>query len=138
MPRERKAHRTLASPGQRVGAGLIDYIIPKLGIGVIVLILFSFLGESGIILLFGLLLYLAYYIIPEARKGQTPGKQLLDLKTVREDGTDIDWNESTIRNLIRIIEVDLITPLIPLGLILITDKSQRLGDMLGGTIVVQI
>jgi len=57
---------------------------------------------------------------------------------VREDGAKIDYRDSTVRNILRII--DAIPYFIPylLGAILIwsSDRKQRLGDRVGRTIVV--
>lgn len=68
--------------------------------------------------------------------GQTPGKRMMNLRVVRDDGAAVDWSASTLRNLLRFADF------LPLGFlfgfvsILLTDESKRLGDLAAGTVVV--
>lgn len=38
-------------------------------------------------------------------RGRTPGKRLLGLRVVHDDGTPIDWSSSLIRNLLRFVDM---------------------------------
>jgi len=84
------------------------------------------------------LIFFLYFILLEGAYGQTVGKMAVRIKVVREDGAKIDYRDSTVRNILRII--DAIPYFIPylLGAILIwsSDRKQRLGDRVGRTIVV--
>jgi len=86
-----------------------------------------------------LLVFFLYFILLEGAYGQTVGKMAVKIKVVREDGTKIDYADSTVRNVLRII--DLIPFVVPylLGAILIwsSDRKQRLGDRAGHTVVVK-
>ncbi|EFO81123.1 RDD domain-containing protein [Oscillochloris trichoides DG-6] len=79
-----------------------------------------------------------YYMLFEVIwAGQTPGKRLLGLRTVREGGRPITAATSAIRNLIRIVDF------LPFGyglgaLVMFADpRSRRLGDLAAGTLVVR-
>jgi uncharacterized RDD family membrane protein YckC len=80
---------------------------------------------------------LGYFLLFEAFwSGQTPGKRLQKLRVIRVDGQPIGWLESAIRNILR--AVDLLAGIYPLGLIFIflSSRSQRIGDMAAGTVVI--
>lgn len=99
----------------------------------------SMLGEAGI----GL--YLVLYFVVEwfypvlfevLSKGQTPGKRALGLRVVSEDATPIGWNDSFVRNLLRVVDFLPFFYLTGLVSLMLTDRFQRLGDLAGGTLVV--
>jgi len=66
--------------------------------------------------------------------GQTPGKRLLGLRVLTETGEPIDAMQAILRNMIRLADVTI--PIVGLGLMAMSRKYQRLGDMVCGTIVV--
>jgi hypothetical protein len=72
--------------------------------------------------------------------GRTPGKQLLRIRVVQEDGTPVGWNASVIRNLLRIVDVIPAFPPYLLGAIGIATsrRFQRMGDLVAGTVVVHM
>jgi len=97
------------------------------------------LGELGIglglILLF--LLNWWYMVLFEVlNQGCSPGKQLLGLRVVHEDGTPVGWGASLLRNLLRCVDM------LPLGYCcgllasLANPRFQRLGDLAAGTLVI--
>lgn len=73
--------------------------------------------------------------------GQTPGKRLLKLRVIREDGRPITFWEAIARNLLRLIDAMPLTaiPFYSVGLIsvFISARDQRVGDMFAGTVVVR-
>jgi uncharacterized RDD family membrane protein YckC len=74
-----------------------------------------------------------YYGLSElAMRGQTMGKRLSGIRVVKADGFSLDAGGVFIRNIFRI--VDQLPPLwiVPV----LSAKSQRFGDMVGGTLVV--
>jgi hypothetical protein len=80
---------------------------------------------------------LGYFLIFEALwGGQTPGKRIRRLRVIRADGQPIGWIESALRNILR--AVDLFAGIYPLGLIFIflSQRSQRIGDLAAGTVVI--
>lgn len=82
------------------------------------------------------LIALLYYIIMEATQGATLGKMALGLRVVKLDGSPISWQESIIRNLLRIID-GLFGYLVGAILVWSSPLRQRLGDKAAGTVVVR-
>lgn len=83
-------------------------------------------------------IYLAYFVVLEAIWSRTLGKFVQGLVVRKLDGTPCDWTAALIRGLVRIVEVNpLLLGGLPAGLAIIaSERKQRLGDMLAGTVVV--
>jgi uncharacterized RDD family membrane protein YckC len=78
-----------------------------------------------------------YYVIFELLwNGQSPGKRLVGIRTVRQNGAPIGLTESAIRNIVRII--DFMPGAYGFGVVsmFIDLQSRRLGDFAAGTLVV--
>jgi len=93
-----------------------------------------------IIILF--LIFAGYFIFFEwLWNGQTPGKRLLKLRVIREDGRPITLWEALARNLLRIFDAvpGFVLPVYSVGLITIflSGRDQRIGDMFAGTVVIR-
>ncbi|NUN49997.1 MAG: RDD family protein [Candidatus Brocadiae bacterium] len=71
----------------------------------------------------------------EVWRGRTPGKMVAGLEIRRLDGTDPGLGRVIVRNLLRTVE--LLVMLIPAVLMVATTRSQRLGDLFSGTMVVR-
>jgi len=65
-------------------------------------------------------------------RGQTPGKKMSKIRVVKLDGFALDPVSIFVRNIFRIVDHMPIVWIVPL----LSQKSQRLGDMVSGTIVV--
>jgi uncharacterized RDD family membrane protein YckC len=79
-----------------------------------------------------------YYIVAELlTDGRSPGKRALGLRVVRADGFPIGFAETVVRNLVRI--VDIVPGVYGIGLVTMMSgrKTQRLGDVAAGTIVIK-
>ena len=127
-------------------AGLVPRALAfaiDLGIrGVLLLALYSVLGLLGelgaglaAILLF--LLTWWYMVLFEVlNQGRSPGKQLLGLRVIHDDGTPVGWAASLTRNLLRF--VDLLPFGYSLGILSCLNHPafKRLGDLAAGTLVV--
>lgn len=99
----------------------------------------AFAGNWGItlLILLSFVLFWGYYVIFELIwNGQSPGKRLAGIRTVRQNGYPIGFTESAIRNIVRL--ADLMPVAYGFGvLIMFIDKrSRRLGDFAAGTMVV--
>lgn len=70
--------------------------------------------------------------------GQTPGKRLLKLRVIREDGRPITFWEAAVRNLLRTFDM-MPAPFYSIGLIsvFVSLSDQRVGDMVAGTVVIR-
>lgn len=77
-----------------------------------------------------------HWIFETFWNGQTPGKKALGLRVRMADGTPITPAAAFLRNALRV--ADLLPGTYTLGItsIFFTEKSQRLGDLAAGTIVV--
>ncbi|MEP6901521.1 MAG: RDD family protein [Actinomycetota bacterium] len=151
----------LASIGNRFLAVAIDHFIQFLTIFIIAWAFMSWTGVGDnfdrpaasliaemskwtlalmIIILF--LIFAGYFIFFEwIWNGQTPGKRLMKLRVIREDGRPITLWEAIARNLLRIFDNVpwFILPIYSVGLISIflSNRDQRIGDMFAGTVVVR-
>lgn len=84
------------------------------------------------------LLYWGYFTLFEQfMGGQTPGKRLLGLRVVNDDGTDVGWLGSLLRNLLRIIDFVPGTYGLGVAVMLVNPRGKRVGDLAAGTIVVR-
>ncbi len=88
------------------------------------------------------LIFSGYFVLFEwLWNGQTPGKRLLKLRVIREDGRPVTLWEALARNLLRIFDAvpGFVVPVYSVGLISIflSKKDQRIGDVFAGTVVVR-
>lgn len=141
-------HR-LAGIGSRFIAGLVDNLLLA---GVFLAILFAFMiaAWSGlwhsslnpqawvkaILVAAAFIVYWGYFVFFELwTNGQTPGKKSLKIRVVRQDGGPITFTDVAIRNLLR--AVDSLGFYGVAGVVMFfSKKSQRLGDLAAGTVVV--
>ena len=146
-------HFGLASIGNRFLACAIDHAIQVaalvvLGICLLIVSSFSSLEHTMvslpkwviamlIIMLF--LVFAGYFTFFEWMwSGQTPGKRWLKLRVIREDGRPITFWEASVRNLLRPLDMFPFGSY-SIGLIAVftSTRDQRIGDMVGGTVVVR-
>jgi uncharacterized RDD family membrane protein YckC len=82
------------------------------------------------------LLWMAYFIVPETLFGASLGKWVNGLRVVRLDGGPMNTWSIAIRNVLRL--VDVLPGMYLLGglLVLLSGSFQRLGDMAAGTTVI--
>jgi uncharacterized RDD family membrane protein YckC len=128
----------LAGPVPRACAWAIDLLIRAL-IVLAVSAIASLLGRAG----WGLVLLTAFFVewlLPAWLEvkwgGQTPGKRLLGIAVLNDDGTPLRWPGAMTRNLLR--AVDFLPFLYGIGLaaMLLNRDFKRLGDLAAGTVVV--
>jgi len=80
---------------------------------------------------------LGYFLFFEALwSGQTPGKRRQGLRVIRIDGQPIGWLESSVRNILR--AIDLLAGVYPVGIVVVflSRNNQRVGDYAAGTVVI--
>jgi uncharacterized RDD family membrane protein YckC len=152
----------LASIGNRFIAVAIDHFIQYFTIFLVAWIFLTAAGITGnseaglfnqmlsempkwtiaILIIVVFLLFSGYFIFFEwIMNGQTPGKRLLKLRVIREDGRPITLWEAIARNLLRIFDAvpGLVVPIYSIGLISIfmSGRDQRVGDLFAGTVVIR-
>ena len=92
----------------------------------------------GVFIIFVFLTVIGYFPFYEIfRNGQTPGKKAYGLRVVTLTGQKISFFSSLLRNFLRI--ADFLPFLFLAGVFstLITDRHQRIGDLLAGTVVIR-
>ena len=128
----------LAGPVPRALAWAIDLAI-RLAILFAVGMLAAMLGRAG----GGLILLTAFFVewllpawFEAAWNGQTPGKRMMGIAVLNDDGTPLRWPAALTRNLLR--AVDFLPLFYGVGLVamLANRDFKRLGDLAAGTVVV--
>jgi uncharacterized RDD family membrane protein YckC len=152
----------LASIGNRFLAVAIDHFLQFLSMFIIVWMILTIAGVSSadvvnesdklleempkwataILVIALFLVFAGYFIVFEwLWNGQTPGKRLLKLRAIRQDGRPLTLWEAIARNLLRIGDAvpGFVIPIYSVGLIVIflSDRDQRLGDIFAGTVVIR-
>ena len=146
---------SLASIGNRFMAVGIDHFIQFLSIFLAAWIMAWIASGSStslfedspkwvtaIMILVVFVLFASYFAVFEwLWNGQTPGKRLMKLRVVREDGRPLTLWEAIVRNLLRIADAapGFVIPVYSVGLITIflNARDQRLGDIFAGTVVIR-
>ena len=128
----------VAGPPARFLAWLIDLMI-VLGIQVVPGTLFALLpgvGRGVYFLTAFVLMWFFPVVFELARDGRTPGKMVLGLQVVHDDGTPVGPAASVLRNLMRF--TDFLPFAFGAGLVsmILSPDFQRLGDLAAGTLVV--
>jgi uncharacterized RDD family membrane protein YckC len=150
-PENVELEQRLAGMGSRFIAGLVDTLIILGTIVLVVLLLIISglvlidLGDAVMnpgalvltaLIIFVFLVYWGYFVFFEMRtNGQSPGKKRMKIRVVKEGGGAIGFTDIAIRNLLRVVDV------LPMGYavggvcMFVTRKTQRLGDLAAGTVV---
>ncbi len=134
----------IAGPAQRGVAWLIDLIV-RIFVASAVLMVLGVVGavpglggaSMGIYFLFLFLLDWFYGVFFEAAfHGQTPGKYAMQLRVVCLDGSPARVPDVLLRNLMR--AADFLPMFFGVGVLVMAfdSKLRRLGDLVGGTVVV--
>ena len=127
----------LANIGDRFLAAILDFLI-KVGMVFLSLIVFSIIKIEVLNVCVLILIWCAYSLIFElAMQGQTPGKRIMKIKVVPLNGDQLTFGSILIRWFFRLIDFPLsYIPTVGICAIVISEKHQRLGDMVAGTILV--
>jgi len=145
-----KVEYRLAGAGSRVGAAVVDTAIQSTAFLIILLIAvsvaFDFNADifdqtlerltniGAVVFLLYFIIFFGYFLIFEIiTKGQTPGKKIFGLRTIRANGQPITFIQSIIRNVVRVTIDNM-----GLGVImmLFSKNHTRLGDILASTLVI--
>ncbi len=137
----------LAGGGNRGFAALVDFMLATL---IFIGAFFMFTTATaavgfptappycGIAVLLTFAIAWSYFILLEwLGNGQTIGKRMFGLRVIAEDGAPAGFTAVLVRNLIRV--VDFLPGFYGFGLlaIVVSSRSQRLGDLAAGTFVVR-
>lgn len=141
---------TAASVGERIGAFILDMLIKIAYLIVIGYFVFNLMGlgaaidkmdtwsATAIVMLF-LLPYAFYTLTLESLlEGQTLGKRIAKIKVVKIDGYQAGFGDYLMRWLLRLIDIWSNSGVVGLIAIIVTEKTQRIGDMAAGTAVISL
>ncbi|HEV3272341.1 MAG TPA: RDD family protein [Candidatus Methylacidiphilales bacterium] len=151
LPEEIDLQVELANVGSRTLAILIDLAVGGLALFIVYALTMllarnvaddwltrlssNALKMALMLLIFGLQ-WVYFNIFEWMWNGQTPGKRLLHLRVIKVDGSPVSGIDVLLRNLSR--PIDTLGPMGLIGLLMIfvTRKAQRLGDLMGRTLVI--
>ncbi|MBO0796596.1 MAG: RDD family protein [Ktedonobacteraceae bacterium] len=119
-----------------VGIRFVAILIDSILIGVLAAIVESLFANTSMSSVTAAVVMFAYFIVMEAMWGATLGKMALKLRVFKTDGTPIGWQESAIRNLLRIID-GLFFYIVGAAFAWSSPMRQRLGDRAASTVVVR-
>jgi uncharacterized RDD family membrane protein YckC len=98
-------------------------------------------GPKMFVVLFLLVVFVSewfYFTVFEGVwNGQTPGKRLMRLRVVKDDGSPVGWMEILLRNFLRPIDTSGPFALVGMAFIFFHPKGQRPGDLMARTVVVR-
>jgi uncharacterized RDD family membrane protein YckC len=131
----------LAGPFRRLPAYLLDICL-KFGVLLLLSALVGWtvgMASSGLAMFIIFVMYFViawfYGVLFETFcNGQTPGKRILGLRALSDNGQPIDGMQATLRNLLRV--ADLFAPLVAIAVSTLNRRYQRLGDLVAGSIVI--
>ncbi|MGM8360313.1 RDD family protein [Flavobacterium sp. ARAG 55.4] len=137
-----------ASVGERMGAYALDLVI-KIAYLFTVFYIFYWLkldrifgGDRWAIMSVMMILALPYVfyslVLETLFEGQTLGKKICKIKVVKIDGYQASFGDYIIRWLFRLIDFISSSGLVGLTAMIISEKTQRLGDMASGTAVITL
>lgn len=134
----------LAGPGQRAAAWVVDAVLQVVIASMVGLVLalvavvpgLDGVGNGLLLLALFALQWLYGVFFEYTLSGRTPGKLLLELRVVRTDGSPARFPDLLLRNLLR--TADFLPAFFGVGvLVMLADRRmRRLGDLVGGTVVV--
>jgi uncharacterized RDD family membrane protein YckC len=136
---------TLAGVGSRFIAAIVDATIETvllIAMGLLVFLTNGFgAGEDAAVAIYVVAAFLVFWGYDVAfevlASGRTPGKRWNGLRVVLSGGQPIGFLASASRNLLRLIDWLPSLYLVGIVSILVTEKNQRLGDVVAGTLVVR-
>ena len=137
---------SLAGVGSRFIAGATDLMVQLsiLGCAMFILALVAAgvtAGEGFVIALAAIVVFACTYGYDTAfealRNGQTPGKDVMGIRVIRDGGLPCDFKAAAIRNLVYLVDGPLTLWIVGMLSIVITKRNQRLGDIAAGTLVIR-
>ena len=132
----------LAGLGSRMIATLIDSaiqgaVLVALGLAILGLELDQASTAAFVLGAVFLIVFGYFFAFEGMWAGRTPGKRAQRIRVVRTDGQPVGWAPVAVRNLLRLVDVLPTSYAVGALAILLTKRSQRLGDLAAGTVVVR-
>jgi len=133
----------IAGLGERVLGRLIDmalFILIMIAGAIIISLTHGFNSTTAIIVL--VIIYLVLFVFYDLgcetmMNGQSVGKKMMKIKVISLDGARPSIGQYLLRWLFRIVDFSLSSELCALICVAVSDKKQRLGDMVAGTTLIK-
>ena len=133
----------LGSLGDRIVGRILDLLV-IVGYVLLLLVVIGFgniesvIGSNPLIIIVFILPIVFYDLISELLlNGQSVGKKVMGIKVVSLNGEQPTFSQYLIRWLFRVVDFSMSSGLVALLTVLISEKKQRLGDMVAGTVLVK-
>ncbi|MFB6342498.1 RDD family protein [Saccharicrinis sp. FJH62] len=126
----------LASIGERIIANLIDYAIMG-AYYFVTMVITGLAKEQTVLMIFSIPVLFYHLVFEQFMNGQSPGKSVMNIRVYSEEGTSASFVSIFIRWVFRLIDVMLLFGSIATLFIVGTKKNQRLGDIVGKTILLR-
>lgn len=132
----------LASLGERIVATIIDLVIMGAYLFLITMVLSSSAGafDNGAAWLYVFLfLPVAFYSLLSEQffNGQTVGKRVMGIKVISLNGNQASFGQYLTRWLFRLVDMWLFGFVLATIMVAVTDRHQRIGDLIAGTVLVK-
>lgn len=133
----------IAGLGERILAWLIDFCIFFLILILTIMINFILNGHFGNIVIGAvfivyLVLYVFYDLVCEIfMNGQSVGKRVMKIKVISLDGGQASIGQYLLRWLFRVVDFTITSGACALITAAVTNKSQRVGDLVAGTVLIR-
>lgn len=146
LPEYGRISLPLAGIGGRALAALLDVVILSLGSLILVValgvaisgdLLAAELGLPALIAIGAAVPIIGPLFFELGWRGQTPGKRLLNIRVISTDGGVPTAGQLVLRNALRLVDFLPFAYLAGLIAMFISARGQRLGDLVGGTLVVR-
>jgi uncharacterized RDD family membrane protein YckC len=128
---------SVASIGERVLAGIIDYIV-LFGIIITGSLITALTGVKLLWIVFMIPVLVYQLIMDLVFSGQSVGKKIMKIKIVKLDGSKASFFTYFIRWTFRLIDINLSIGAVGTISIILNSNGQRVGDMAAGTCVVRL
>lgn len=130
----------LASVGERIAGYFVDLLVIIAYIIVILFIMIggNIIGWNSVILFLFFIPVFFYDLVSEIyMNGQSVGKRVMKIKVVSLDGGQASVGQYLIRWLFRLVDFSMTNNLCALICVAVSEKKQRVGDMVGGTTLIR-
>ncbi len=134
----------VAGVGERIVARLIDYAL------FILILILGLIGgnllrssvDQSLLIIVLIIIYAALYVFYDLiceifMNGQSVGKRVMKIKVISLDGSRPSSGQYLLRWLFRIIDFTLTSEICGLISVAVSDKSQRVGDIVAGTTLIK-
>lgn len=129
----------VANVGERIVASIIDLMVL---FAYFIVVMFIISGtkiqDPSLFLIISLPAIFYSFLCESFFNGQSFGKMLMNLRVVKQDGSAASIGAFFIRWIFRLIEIGFSVGTVAIVVIVSSKKGQRLGDILAGTIVVNL